>query len=189
LVGVLGPPGIGKSRIVRESARLARSRGVEVFGTYCESHTSDIAFHAVARLLRAGFQVSDLDPPTARARIRTQIPNARADDLLLLDDLLGIADPDVAPPSIDADARRRRLTALVNAASLAQQEPALYAIEDAHWIDEASESMLTEFLAVIPQTHLMVLITYRPEYRGALAKVAGGSRLRCARSAACTLQR
>ena len=48
MVGVLGPAGIGKSRIVGESAALARSRGVEVFTTYCESHASDIPFHAVA---------------------------------------------------------------------------------------------------------------------------------------------
>ena len=39
------------------------------------------------------------------------------------DDLLGIADPDVPLPRIDPDARRRRLTALVNAASLARAEP------------------------------------------------------------------
>ena len=42
-------------------------------------------------------------------------------------------------------------------------------IEDAHWIDEASESLLADFLAVIPQIPLLTLITYRPEYRGALA--------------------
>ena len=46
-------------------------------------------------------------------------------------------------------------------------------IEDAHWIDEVSESMLADFLAVIPQTHSMVLITYRPEYHGALATDPG----------------
>ena len=28
--------------------------------------------------------------------------------------------------------------------------------------------MLAEFLTVIPQTHSLVLVTYRPEYRGAL---------------------
>src|SRR6516164_4075293 len=47
-----------------------------------------------------------------------------------------------------------------------------YVIEDAHWIDEASESMLAEFLTVIPQTRSLVLVTYRPEYRGALTRVA-----------------
>jgi hypothetical protein len=86
---------------------------------------------------------------------------------------LGIADPEVELPKIDPDARRRRLTALVNAASLARQVPAVYVIEDAHWIDEVSESMLAEFFTVIPQTPSLVLVTYRPEYRGALSRVAG----------------
>ena len=183
VVGVVGAPGIGKSRIVRESAAIAHSRGVEVFYTYCESHASEIPFHAVAGLLRAVFGVSELDNETARARVRARIPDADAEDLLLLDDLvgirdpdahlLGIADPEVELPKIDPDARRRRLTALVNTASLARHTPAVYVIEDAHWIDEVSESMLAEFFTVIPQTPSLVLITYRPEYRGALSRVAG----------------
>ena len=85
----------------------------------------------------------------------------------------GSRDPDMRLPKIDPDARRRRLTALVNAASLARAHRAVYIIEDAHWIDQVSESMLADFLTVIPQTPSMVLITYRPEYRGALARVAG----------------
>ena len=76
-------------------------------------------------------------------------------------------------PRIDPDARRRRLTALVNAASLARETPAVYVVEDAHWIDEVSESMLAEFLTVIPQTPSLVLVTYRPEYEGALTRVHG----------------
>ena len=57
-------------------------------------------------------------------------------------------------PQIDPDARRRRLTALINTASLARTEPALFIIEDAHWIDAVSESMLADFLTVIPQHHV-----------------------------------
>ena len=65
------------------------------------------------------------------------------------------------------------MTALVNAASLARETPAVYVIEDAHWIDEVSESMLADFLTVIPQTPSLVLVTYRPEYEGALTRVHG----------------
>jgi AAA ATPase domain len=74
VIGVLGPPGIGKSRIVRESAALASDRGVEVLTTYCESHTSDIAFHAVAELLRAALGVDDLDGEAARAGCAPAFP-------------------------------------------------------------------------------------------------------------------
>ncbi len=173
VVGVVGSSGIGKSRLIREVAALAGRRGVEVFTTFCESHTSQIPFHGVARLLRAATGVEGLDPEAARARIRAQASDGEAEDLVLFDDLLGIADPKAPLPQIDPDARRRRLTALINSVSLARTAPALYIIEDAHWIDEVSESMFADFLAVIPQTHSVVLITYRPEYRGALAHVPG----------------
>jgi len=161
VVAAVGPPGIGKTRLIAEAVQLAKSRGIEVFSTFGESHTTDIPFHVVARLLRAVGQLS------------ARVPDADPQDLLLLDDLLGIADSDVELPKIDPDARRRRLTALINAAQLARHEPAVFVVEDAHWIDEVSESMITDFLAVIPQTPSLVLITYRPEYRGALARVAG----------------
>ena len=98
VVGVVGPPGIGKSRVAREAAALAAGRGVEVFWTFCESHAGDIPFHVVAQLLRAGTGVADLDGEAARARVREELPDADPQDLLLLDDLLGIADPDVPLP-------------------------------------------------------------------------------------------
>lgn len=171
VVGVVGPPGIGKSRLVREVAALARQRGAQVFSTFCESHAGQVQFHAVAHLLRAATEVGALDPAAARDRLRDQMRGADPEDLLLLDDLLGIGDPDAIPPQIDPDARRRRLSALVSTAMLARETPAVYVIEDAHWIDEVSESMLADFVTVIPQTPSLVLVTYRPEYRGALAQV------------------
>jgi class 3 adenylate cyclase len=173
VVGVVGPPGIGKSRLVRELAAMARRRGVEVFITFCESHTTQVPFHAVARLLRAATAVEGLDGRGARDQVHSRVPDADPEDLVLFDDLLGIANPKTPLPQIDPDARRRRLTALVNAASLARETPAVYVVEDAHWIDEVSESMLADFFAVIPQTPSLVLISYRPEYEGALARVHG----------------
>ena len=96
-----------------------------------------------------------------------------AEDLPLLEDLLGIADAALPPSDVTADARRRRLVTMINAAALAQTEPAVYVIEDVHWIDETSESMLAQFISVIPQTPTLVLITSRPEYQGALVRVSG----------------
>ena len=61
VVGVVGSPGIGKSRLVREVAAMAATRRVEVFTAFCESHTSQVPFHAVARLLRAATGVKGLD--------------------------------------------------------------------------------------------------------------------------------
>jgi class 3 adenylate cyclase len=172
VVEVAGPAGIGKSRLVGELAMIAASRGIDVFSTYCESHTSDVPFHVVTRLLRAATGVSDLDGAAARAQVRALGPHLDPDDLLLLDDVLGIADPAIALPVVDPDERRRRLTAAINAAVIARETPAMYVIEDAHWIDQVSESMLVDLLTTVPRTRSLALITYRSEYRGPLAQQA-----------------
>ena len=65
----------------------------------------------VSRLLREATGISRLHDGAARAQIRAGWPHADPDDLLLFDDLLGIADPGVGLPVIDPGARRRRLTA------------------------------------------------------------------------------
>ncbi|WP_371412970.1 adenylate/guanylate cyclase domain-containing protein [Mycolicibacterium sp. GF69] len=173
VVTIVGSAGIGKSRLVRETAKAAADRGVPIRVTQCESHAAEVPFHVVARLMRANTGIDGMDAGRARAVIRERLPHASPEDLLLVDDLLGVGDPDIATPEIGPDAWRRRLTAVVNAAALSGRQPAMYVIEDAHWIDAASEAMLADFMAVIPQTPSLMLITYRPEYHGALQRVSG----------------
>jgi adenylate cyclase len=162
VVNVVGPPGIGKSRLVAEAAKLAAHRGIQVASTYCESHTSDVPFRVAVRLLRSVWRVSGLADDVARDVVRSRVPRADAADLLLLLDELGIRDSTDPLPDIAPDARRRRLTALVNASIVAREEPAVFVIEDAHWIDSTSESLLSDVLSVVPQSSALVLITYRP---------------------------
>lgn len=180
VVNVVGPPGIGKSRLAREAAALAARRGAEVFWGFCESHARDIPFHAVTSLLRASSGVTNLDDRLARAKVREQLPDADPQDLLLFYDLLAIGDPNIAPPQINSEVRRRRLTSLINTRALARGRPALFVIEDVHWIDTVSESMLADFLEVIPRTTSMVLITSRPDYDGALLRMPGAQSVRLA---------
>ena len=51
-------------------------------------------------------------------------------------------------PAAGRDGQRRRAGS--------HRRPLVYVIEDAHWIDEVSESMLADFLAVVPQTPSLV---------------------------------
>ena len=66
----------------------------------------------------------DVDDETARQLVRAQVPDGSDEDVVLFNDLLGIGDPDTSLPTIDPDARRRRLTALINSLSLARTDPA-----------------------------------------------------------------
>nr|WP_090274982.1 adenylate/guanylate cyclase domain-containing protein [Mycolicibacterium komanii]CRL67940.1 adenylyl cyclase class-3/4/guanylyl cyclase [Mycolicibacterium komanii] len=173
VVGISGSAGVGKSRLTRELAAISTHRSVPVVAAYCESHTSQVPFHVVKKLFRSAVGVDGLDHASARALIEARRRDVDDEDQRLFEDFLAIAGSDVHLPQIDPDTRRRRLSALVNAATLAMKTPAVYVVEDVHWVDEASESMLADLLAVIPQTPLLTVITYRPDYQGGLARVPG----------------
>lgn len=180
-VAVVGPPGIGKSRLVREAEAMARRRSVPAFVTVCQSHTQDVAFHAISGLLRTICGVEDLDAREARVRVRAELPGTDEQDLLLLEDLLGIRDTNAEPPPMDPDARRRRLWRLLTSDVIRRSTQGIYIVEDTHWIDAASDSMLAELVAILRRTHSLVLITYRPEYHGALTALSGCKLIRIAR--------
>lgn len=169
VVGVIGPPGIGKSRLVAEVLRLGQDKGIGIVSTFCEAHARQVPFHAAARLFRNLTGVGSRYGRAARECVRDHLPGVDPAELLLLDDLLDIREIEDEPPVIDPDARRRRLSALLTAAAAARPDPAVYVVEDAHWIDEASESIIAEFISALRGSRAMALITYRPEYRGLLA--------------------
>lgn len=173
IITVTGRPGVGKTRLIRESVVTAAGRGFEVFTTHCQSHTKDIPFHAISRLLRAVFSVRDLGAEAARARVHGKIPEASDEDRVLLDDLLGIREDGIPLPDISPDAQRRRLGELIKTMAARRVEPVAYVVEDAHWIDSVSESMLAEFAAMVPRMRAVLLVAYRPEYSGPLSKLPG----------------
>ena len=65
-----------------------------MFSTFCESHATEVPFHAVVRLLRAAFGRRRSRRAEQPARgTGAAAPDADPEDMVLLDDLLGIADP------------------------------------------------------------------------------------------------
>ena len=174
LVDLVGPAGIGKSRLVAETASIARSLGVDVFSAFCESHAAEVPFRAVAALLRTAFGINELDAASARNRIRDRVPGVDPEDLLLLDDLLGIRDPEHDVPDIAADARRRRITTVVNAgvSRPVRRRPCMSSRMRTGSTRPASRCWRIS-CRWSPAPTSLVLVTYRPEYRGALSHVPG----------------
>jgi len=59
--GLMRRLGVGPDPVVMLDAALqdaAKGAGVEVFATYCESHTTDLPFHGAAGLLRSSFKTA-----------------------------------------------------------------------------------------------------------------------------------
>jgi adenylate cyclase len=171
LVGVVGAPGVGKSRLIGEFSALAARLGAQVVLARCEAHTTTVAFRALSRLLRAMFSVDGVSDAEARgqtlARCGGALTSGSADAQILFE-VMGIADPDAPPLQVSVDGRRRRLVEVMSQAVLARSARILFVLEDAHWIDAPSDEVLADFTGALTATSSLFVTTYRPEFRGAL---------------------
>jgi adenylate cyclase len=175
LVGVVGAPGLGKSRLIGEFSTMAARRGAQVVLARCEAHTTTVAFRALSRLLRAMFSVDGVSDVDARAQALAQCGGALTSgsaDAQILFEVMGIADPDAPPLQVSGDGRRRRLVEVMSQAVLSRSARILFVLEDTHWIDAPSDEVLADFTGAHKATSLMFVTTYRPEFRGALQQHA-----------------
>jgi adenylate cyclase len=172
LLGIIGAPGVGKSRLISEFTAIASNQTADVVVARCEAHTTTLAFRAVSRLLRAMFGVFGLSDADAREHTAAQCGEAlltpRSADTQFLFDAMGIADAIAPPLQVSGDGRRHRLVTLMARAVLARSARTVFVLEDAHWIDAPSDDVLADFAATLEGTTSMFLTTYRPEFRGAL---------------------
>ncbi|MBX7432442.1 AAA family ATPase [Mycobacterium sp. Y57] len=173
-VGVVGPPGVGKTRLVDEFARQAAQRGDEVVLARCDAQAMHVAFRALARVLRAMFAVMDLADAEARARVGSTCAGGEIEpiDVQILLEAMGIAEAGAPPVQVGADGWRRRLVNAMTRMVRARQVRTVFVVEDAHWVDAASDVVLADFAAGIGDTPSGFIATYRPEFVGALQQNA-----------------
>ena len=173
LVGIVGAPGLGKSRLIAEFAAIAARQGAEVVVARCESHTSTLPFRALSRVLRAMFKVDGFSDADARVHTVTQyngLLEPHSADAQILFDAMAIADANAPPLQVSVDGRRRRLVEVMSQAVLARSAPAVFVLEDAHWIDTPSDDVLAVFASTLRATTSIFVTTYRPEFDGALQR-------------------
>jgi len=171
IVEIVGAPGLGKSRLIREFAALTGGRGADVVIARCDAHTPDVPLWALSRMLRAMFEIRGLSDAAARAQVLERLPRSVADspdDVGILFELLAIAEDDADPVEINLDARRRRLVETMIKAVELRPRRTLFILEDLHWIDAGSDATFAEFAATISATESMLVVSYRSEYNGAL---------------------
>jgi adenylate cyclase len=176
LVGIVGAPGVGKSRLISEFAAIAAASDTEVVLARCEAHTISIAFRALSRILRAMFKVEGLSATAARDHTAEECEGRLTPDSAdaqILFEVMGIADSNAPPLQVSVDGRRRRLVEVMAQAVLARSARTVFVLEDAHWIDAPSDDVLADFAATLNATTSMFVTTYRPEFDGALHHHSG----------------
>ena len=170
VVGIMGEPGLGKSRLLHEFKALVpgQSRVLEAFGV---SYGKGSPYLPMMELLKRFFDFApDDDERRRRSKIIGQVLalDKRLDDTLpYLFALLGIGAETANLQHMDPQIRRRRtfdaLKRLIVQESM--HRPLLLMVEDLHWIDSETQGFLDTLVEGMAAERVLLVTNYRPEYR------------------------
>jgi class 3 adenylate cyclase/tetratricopeptide (TPR) repeat protein len=170
-VGLVGEPGIGKSRLLGEFRRqVADGRASWIEGR-CLSYGTAIPYLLALDLLRSNCGILEGDAPEVVAeRLRAGLaevgmdPDEHGPVLLHLLEIKDVAD---SPALSNPEAVKRRAFETLRELTLQRslQGPLILEVEDLHWVDKVSEEFLGFLAERVRDARVLLLATYRPGYR------------------------
>jgi class 3 adenylate cyclase/tetratricopeptide (TPR) repeat protein len=171
VVGVVGEPGLGKSRLLWEFTNSHRIQGSLIIESGAVSFGKATPYLPVVNLLKAYFEI---EPRDDARKVREKVTGK----LLTLADALGPTLPaflsllDVPVEDdqwqyLDPPQRRQRTLDAVKRLLLRESrvQPVCVVIEDLHWIDAESQALIDSLVESLPTARLLLLVNYRPEYQ------------------------
>lgn len=186
VVGIVGEPGVGKSRLCYELIRAPRRHGWRVLQTSTTSYGKGIPYLPVIDLLKAYFRIEAQDAvQTLRDKVTAKLHTLDAALNPSLPAFLSLLDIPVEEPtwqSLDPPQRRQRTLEAVRRLlrSECQAQLLLLVAENLHWIEGETQAFLDNLINGLPRARLLLLVTYRPEYQHTWGSKSYYSQLRLA---------
>jgi class 3 adenylate cyclase/tetratricopeptide (TPR) repeat protein len=170
VVGLVGEPGVGKSRLLYEFRQSLADERVTWLEGHCVAYGQTTPYLPILEMLRTNFQIEEDDNPLQiHEKLRQGIRrvNPALDGILpFLGDVFGLPGATEAVKHLDAKDKRQKTFEAIRTLIVAGSQQRLHVLilEDLHWIDPISEdylSFLTASLAAVP---VLLLTTQRPGY-------------------------
>jgi class 3 adenylate cyclase/tetratricopeptide (TPR) repeat protein/DNA-binding XRE family transcriptional regulator len=171
VVGVIGEPGIGKSRLVYEFRRSLGERRVSYLEGRCLSYGGSVPYLPIVDVVRANCGIVEGDAPgvvAEKVRFGLQEVGLDADrHAPYVLHLLGLGERAAALGQLSAEAIKARMFETLRSWSLhgSRRRPLIIAIEDLHWVDRSSEEYLASLAESLAGVPVLLLCTWRPGYR------------------------
>lgn len=173
VIMITGDAGIGKSRIVQTFCDQIDGTAYRQLRVQCSAHHLNSALHPVIRQLERAAGIAAVDSDETKLdkleALLRQSSAAIEESAPLIAELLSIPHQDRYGDMALAPQQQRNaiLRALQQQLlGLAAQQPVLFILEDAHWIDPTTHDLITELVPQIADRPIMVLISHRPEWTG-----------------------
>jgi len=170
IVGVMGEPGVGKSRLFYEFKILEQS-GCLVLQAFSVSHGKAYPYLPLIEFLKDYFQIIPQDDErTRREKVAGKVvvlDRSLEDTLPYLSFLLGMPEPSSSLQQMDAQIRRQRTLDAIKRLLLRESlnQPLLVVFEDLHWVDGETQAFLDILSESVASARVLLLVNYRPEYR------------------------
>ncbi|HJY80910.1 MAG TPA: AAA family ATPase, partial [Candidatus Binatia bacterium] len=170
IVGVVGEPGVGKSRLFYEF-KLRSQVGCLVLETFSVSHGKAYPYLPLVDLLKNYFQLTAQDDERKRRERITgkvlTLDRRLEDTLPYLFHLLGSAEPESPLQQMDPQIRRKRTLEAIKRLLVRESlnQPLILIFEDLHWLDTETQAFLSVFSESLASAKVLLLVNYRPEYR------------------------
>jgi class 3 adenylate cyclase/tetratricopeptide (TPR) repeat protein len=169
VVGIVGEPGVGKSRLVYEFRQSLADDRVTWLAGHCLAYGQSTPYLPIVEILRSNFQVEEGDnllqiDEKLRGGLR-QLDPALEEILPHLRELV-LSQPDEALKTLDPKTRRQKAFEAIRALTVAgsQRAPLVLVIEDLHWIDRTSEDYLAFLVESLAGLRAVIITTHRPGY-------------------------
>jgi len=166
-----GEPGIGKSRLVEALVERIRDAPHRLLRGQCSPYHRNSALFPFRMLLRhsLGIDSSPSMPENLNriSRMLGQIGRGDRASKLLLAELLEVASEDkLSPTEMTPNQRRDATLAILEDLLTAYLDgPVLLVLEDAHWSDQTTRTLMERLLRRIERERALVVITHRPELK------------------------
>ena len=170
---ITGEPGIGKSRLTQALLEQIHSEPHILLRYQCSAyHVNSPLFPIIDQIERAAAFRRDDSPDQKLDKLEALLAKSGkpiADAAALFAALLSLPMDRYPPLNFSAPKQKQRtleaLTAQIEA--LASQQPVLMMFEDLHWIDPSTQEALDLLLPRLHGNRVLLVATYRPEYRPA----------------------
>jgi len=170
VVGLLGEAGVGKSRLLLEMRNMLPEGEYTYLEGQCLQYGGSMPYLPLLDILRSYLDIKE-------GEREFLIKKKMEEKILGLDeklksvippfqDLLSLKVNDEDFEKLEPKEKRERTFEAIRDMLVrgSQERPLILTVEDSHWIDKTSEEFLNYMIGWLPNTAILLILLYRPEY-------------------------